>query len=193
MLASGDRLMDLPLPDDELVVAVRRNDVFLHSQRQQQIAFGRQTDDYLARRARAHSVKTPLFSRGLRHTFFILQTDRHSSLHGCRSTRIETSNSVHAREEGGPCPHTQRGTTFEHAVLERFPSVPLRLGEKPKPPESPEATQQVGTSKSVSQKNRGRLPQKASSFRSRSDIAPVSAMIISPDGSSRCRGILPTA
>ena len=28
MLASGDRLMDLPLPDDELVVAVRRNDVF---------------------------------------------------------------------------------------------------------------------------------------------------------------------
>ena len=28
MLASGDRLMDLPRPDDELVVAVRRNDVF---------------------------------------------------------------------------------------------------------------------------------------------------------------------
>ena len=28
MLASGDRLMDLPLPDDELVVTVKRNDVF---------------------------------------------------------------------------------------------------------------------------------------------------------------------
>ena len=48
MLVKGDRLMDLPLPDDELVVTVKRDDTFFIPNGRSKALSERQADDHFA-------------------------------------------------------------------------------------------------------------------------------------------------
>ena len=53
MLVKGDRLMDLPLPEDELVVTVKRDDTFFIPNGRSETLSERQGDDHFAQQKKS--------------------------------------------------------------------------------------------------------------------------------------------